>query len=101
MAAAAGLTITLVPVLIGLFIRGQIRPEQKNPVNRFLSAAYLPVLKQVLVYPKSTVAIALVILASTLWPMTKIGNEFMPPLDEGARVRVKFQLETGATSRAG
>ena len=83
MAAAAGLTITLVPVLIGLFIRGQIRPEQKNPVNRFLSAAYLPVLKQVLVYPKSTVAIALVILASTLWPMTKIGNEFMPPLDEG------------------
>ena len=83
MAAAAGLTITLVPVLIGLFIRGQIRPEQKNPVNRFLSAAYLPVLKRVLVYPKSTVAIALVILASTLWPMTKIGNEFMPPLDEG------------------
>ncbi len=83
MAAAAGLTITLVPVLMGLFIRGQIRPEQKNPVNRFLGAAYLPVLKQVLVYPKSTVAIALVILASTLWPMTKIGNEFMPPLDEG------------------
>ena len=83
MAAAAGLTITLVPVLIGVFIRGKIRPEQKNPVNRFLSAAYLPVLKQVLVYPKSTIAIALVILASTLWPMTKIGNEFMPPLDEG------------------
>ena len=83
MAAAAGLTITLVPALMGLFIRGQIRPEQKNPVNRFLGAAYLPVLKQVLVYPKSTVAIALVILASTLWPMTKIGNEFMPPLDEG------------------
>lgn len=83
MAAAAALTITLVPVLIGLFIRGHIRSEQKNPVNRFLTAAYLPVLKQVLIYPKSTIAIALVILASTFWPMTKIGNEFMPPLDEG------------------
>ena len=83
MAAAAGLSITLAPVLIGLFIRGKIRPEQKNPFNRYLTAAYLPALKKVLDYPKSTIVIALVLLTSSLWPMNKIGNEFMPPLDEG------------------
>ena len=82
MAAAAGLSITLAPVLIGLFIRGKIR-EQKNPFNRYLTAAYLPALKKVLDYPKSTIVIALVLLTSSLWPMNKIGNEFMPPLDEG------------------
>ena len=83
MAAAAGLTITLAPVLIGLFIRGNIRSEQSNPVNRYLTAAYLPALKKVLDYPKTTVVTALAILATTLWPMNKIGNEFMPALDEG------------------
>ena len=83
MAAAAGLTITLAPVLIGLFVRGNVRPEHKNPVNRYLTTAYIPALKRVLDYPRSTIVIALTILASTFWPMNKIGNEFMPPLDEG------------------
>ena len=83
MAASAALVITLVPVLMGYFIRGNVLPEQKNPVNRFLVAAYLPVLKKVLVYPKTTIVAALVLLATCLWPLQKVGSEFIPPLDEG------------------
>ena len=83
MAASAALVITLVPVLMGYFIRGNVLPEQKNPVNRFLVAAYLPVLKKVLAYPKTTIVAALVLLATCLWPLQKIGSEFIPPLDEG------------------
>jgi len=83
MAAAAALAITLVPVLMGYFIRGRVIAEHKNPVNRFLIFLYLPVLKKVLAFPKTTLLIALLILASTLWPLGKIGSEFIPPLDEG------------------
>ena len=83
MAASAALVITLVPVLMGYFIRGNVLPEQKNPVNRFLVAAYLPVLKKVLAYPKTTIVAALVLLATCLWPLQKVGSEFIPPLDEG------------------
>jgi Cu(I)/Ag(I) efflux system membrane protein CusA/SilA len=83
MAAAAALAITLVPVLMGYFIRGKVLAEHKNPVNRVLTAAYIPVLKKVLAYPKTTLIIALLALASSWWPLQKIGSEFIPPLDEG------------------
>ena len=83
MAASAALAITLIPVLMGYFIRGKILPEHKNPVNRFLINAYMPMLKKVLVKPKTTLAIALLFLLSALYPLKHIGSEFMPPLDEG------------------
>jgi Cu(I)/Ag(I) efflux system membrane protein CusA/SilA len=83
MAAAAGLSITLVPVLMGYFIRGKLMPEHKNPINRFLTATYRPVIHAVIQFPKATLIAALVILVVGLWPATRLGSEFMPPLDEG------------------
>lgn len=83
MAAAAGLAITLVPVLMGYFIRGKLLPEHKNPLNRCLIAAYTPLIKTVLAYPKTVLAIAAAILMTGLWPLSRLGSEFMPPLDEG------------------
>ncbi|MBC8209592.1 MAG: efflux RND transporter permease subunit [Gammaproteobacteria bacterium] len=83
MAMAAGLSITLVPVLMGYLIRGKVMPEHKNPVNRLVSWIYLPIIKTVLDAPKTMIFIALITLAIGLWPITKIGSEFMPPLDEG------------------
>jgi copper/silver efflux system protein len=83
MAAAAGIGITLVPVLMGYLIRGQITPEHKNPVNRLLIAAYQPLLALVLRFPKWTLLVTLAVLASTWLPYSKIGSEFMPELDEG------------------
>jgi len=83
MAASAALAITLVPVLMGYFIRGKILPEHKNPVNRLLTAAYMPVLTKVLQFPKITLLGALAVLVIGMWPIDKIGSEFIPPLDEG------------------
>ncbi len=83
MAASAFIAITLVPVLMGYFIRGKVMPEHKNPINRVLTAGYLPVLKKVLEFPKVTLSIALVVLYVGFWPADKIGSEFIPPLDEG------------------
>ena len=83
MAAAAGLAITLVPVLMGYCIRGRVLPEHKNPLNRVLLAVYLPVIKQVLKFPVATIAIALLVTLVGFWPVDKIGSEFIPPLDEG------------------
>ena len=83
MAASAALAITLVPVLMGYFIRGKILSEHKNPLNRMLTAVYLPSLRSVLNFPKSTMLAAGIILLVGLWPINKIGSEFMPPLDEG------------------
>lgn len=83
MAVAAGLSITLVPVLMGYFIRGHVMPEHKNPLNRLVSWIYLPIIKAVLDAPKTMILIAALALAIGLWPATKIGSEFMPPLDEG------------------
>ncbi|MBD3584737.1 efflux RND transporter permease subunit [Salinimonas sp. HHU 13199] len=83
MAASAGIAVTVVPVLMGYFIRGNIRPEAKNPVNRFLVALYLPVLRQALRFPKSTLVAALLITVIGFYPLNKIGSEFIPPLDEG------------------
>jgi Cu(I)/Ag(I) efflux system membrane protein CusA/SilA len=83
MAAAAILAITLVPVLMGYFVRGKILPERKNPINRALILAYRPMLSVVLAYPKTTVLLSLFVLMIGLWPLNKIGSEFMPRLDEG------------------
>jgi copper/silver efflux system protein len=83
MAVAAGLAITLVPVLMGYFIRGRIIPEHKNPANRMLVAAYRPVIRVALAYPKTIVLLTLVAALSMLYPATRLGSEFMPDLDEG------------------
>ncbi|MDN3488881.1 MULTISPECIES: efflux RND transporter permease subunit [unclassified Pseudoalteromonas] len=83
MAASAGLAITLVPVLMGYFIRGKVISENKNPVNRLLVNSYKPLLNLVLKFPKSTLLIALVITLMGFYPVNKIGSEFIPPLDEG------------------
>ena len=83
MAAAAGLSITLIPVLMGYLIRGRVRREQENPLNRWLIGLYSPVLAWVLRHPWPVFALVALVLLSTLWPLNKIGSEFMPPLDEG------------------
>ncbi|MDH2911737.1 efflux RND transporter permease subunit [Kosakonia sp. HypNH10] len=83
MAVAAGLGITLVPVLMALFIRGNIPDEKANPINRVLIRFYEPLLDRVLAWPKATLAIALLLLLATAWPLSRLGSEFMPPLDEG------------------
>jgi Cu(I)/Ag(I) efflux system membrane protein CusA/SilA len=83
MAVAAGLSITLVPVLMGYFIRGRVVPEQSNPVNRVLIASYRPVIDLAVRYPKTVLGIAGAILVIGIWPVTRLGSEFMPPLDEG------------------
>ncbi|MCF3628572.1 efflux RND transporter permease subunit [Thalassospiraceae bacterium LMO-SO8] len=83
MAAAAGLAVTLIPVLMGYLIRGRIPDEHKNPINRGLIAVYRPMLEIVLRFPKSTIVVAALFFAASLWPLQHIGSEFMPPLDEG------------------
>ena len=83
MAAAAGLSVTLIPVLMVAFIRGRIVDETANPLNRVLIAAYRPVIHAVLDRPRTTLAIALLAALATIWPAMHLGSEFMPPLDEG------------------
>lgn len=89
MAAASALAVTLIPVLMGYFIRGKIMPEEKNPVNKKLISIYMPVLNGVLKYPGPTILGALVLTiigfwpVYGIWPVEKIGTEFIPPLDEG------------------
>ncbi|MCB0307672.1 MAG: efflux RND transporter permease subunit, partial [Calditrichaeota bacterium] len=83
MAASALLAITIVPVLMGYFIRGRITPEAKNPVNRFLIRLYRPVIHFVLRFKWSTIVAALAILVISIFPVEHIGSEFMPPLNEG------------------
>ncbi|BCK15699.1 efflux RND transporter permease subunit [Vibrio cholerae] len=83
MAAAAGLAITLVPVLMGYLIRGKILPEHKNPINKGLIALYKPLLNISLKYPKSMIVLAVALMGSAYYPTTKLGSEFIPPLDEG------------------
>jgi len=83
MAAAAGLSVTLIPVLMGYLIRGRIPDEQSNPLNRGLIWLYRPLLERVLRYPKTAIIAAGLIAAATVWPLSRLGGEFMPPLDEG------------------
>lgn len=83
MAAAAGLSVTLVPVLMGAVIRGRLPSEEANPLNRWLVTAYRPLLEGVLKRPRATLAVAAALLLTTLWPLSQLGGEFLPPLDEG------------------
>lgn len=83
MAAAAILTITVIPVLMGYFIRGKIIAEKRNPANRVLHSIHSPILRLAMRWRSVTLILATLLLASTLFPLSKIGSEFMPPLDEG------------------
>jgi len=83
MAAAALLSVTVVPALMVLFVRGRIVPEHRNPVNRFLIWIYRPIIKGVLKAQGLTIVLALAVLAISVWPATKLGSEFMPNLNEG------------------
>ncbi len=83
MAAAALLSVTVVPALMVLFVRGRIMPEQRNPLNRFLIWIYRPTIRLVLRLKAATILIALAIFVASLWPASKLGSEFMPTLNEG------------------
>ncbi|MCJ1886641.1 efflux RND transporter permease subunit [Pseudomonas sp. LA21] len=83
MAAAAGLSVTLVPVLMGYWIRGRLPSEQRNPLNRWLIRLYQPALDAVLRRPRMTLAAAVLVFLTGLWPLAHLGGEFLPPLDEG------------------
>jgi Cu(I)/Ag(I) efflux system membrane protein CusA/SilA len=83
MAAAALLSVTLVPALMLLFVRGRIMPEHRNPVNRALMWIYRPVIRAALRFKATTIAIAVIVLLGSLWPASRLGTEFMPTLNEG------------------
>jgi Cu(I)/Ag(I) efflux system membrane protein CusA/SilA len=83
MLAAAVLAVTVVPVLTGYFIRGRVRLESENPLSRLLHAMHAPVLRTLLNWPKTTLVLVIVALAATWYPVSRLGSEFMPPLDEG------------------
>jgi Cu(I)/Ag(I) efflux system membrane protein CusA/SilA len=101
LAAAALLSVTLVPVLMTLFVRGRIMPEQKNPVNRALIWIYKPVIDTVLRYRKATIAIAIIILAVSIYPITHVGSEFMPTLNEGTLLYMPVSLPSMSITKAG
>ena len=101
MAAAAALSITLVPVLMGLLIRGHITPEHKNPVNRVLVATYKPVINFVLRRPKSVLLAGLLITIIGIWPVTRLGGEFMPTLDEGDLLYMPSTFPAVSIGKAG
>jgi Cu(I)/Ag(I) efflux system membrane protein CusA/SilA len=100
MAAAAGLSVTLVPVLMGYLIRGRIPHENSNPINRFLRAAYRPLLEAVLRFPKATLVVAAVLLALTAIPVSRLGGEFLPALDEGDLLYMPSALPGLSVSKA-
>ncbi len=100
LAAAAGLAITLIPVLMGYMIRGRIPSEASNPINRVLIRAYRPWLNASLAHPKWTIAIAFFALALTVIPLSKLGGEFLPPLDEGDLLYMPSALPGLSASKA-
>ena len=100
MAAAAGLSVTLVPVLMGYFIRGRIPHEASNPVNRFLIAVYRPALDAVLRFPKATLVVAAAVLTLTAVPVLRLGGEFLPALDEGDLLYMPSALPGLSASKA-
>ncbi|MBL6750992.1 MAG: efflux RND transporter permease subunit, partial [Nevskia sp.] len=100
MAAAAGLAVTLVPVLMGYLIRGRIRPEHANPLNRGLIALYRPILEAVLRYPKTTLTLAGLLLLTALLPISRLGSEFMPAMDEGTLLYMPTALPGLSSGKA-
>jgi len=101
MAGAAFLSITLVPVLMLLFIRGKIMPEQKNPVNRFLIWIYRPAIIQVMRRKRLTIAVAVLALALSVYPAMRLGSEFMPVLNEGTLLYMPSSLPSMSVTKAG
>jgi copper/silver efflux system protein len=99
MAAAAGLAVTLIPVLMGYAIRGRIPDENANPLNRWLIAGYRPAVAGVLRHPMSTLIVAVLILGASAWPFFRLGGEFMPPLDEGDLLYMPSALPSIATGK--
>jgi Cu(I)/Ag(I) efflux system membrane protein CusA/SilA len=100
MAGAALLSVTLVPVLMMLFIRGKIMPEAKNPVNRLLIWLYRPVIAAVMRWKKLTIAIAIGAMAISIWPASKLGSEFMPTLNEGTLLYMPSSLPGMSITKA-
>lgn len=100
MAAAALLSVTLVPALMVIFVRGRIVPEHKNPVNRVLIAVYRPVIQWVLRARVLTITLALVALVATIWPARQLGSEFMPALDEGTMMYMPTTLPGLSVTKA-
>ncbi|KGM50695.1 hypothetical protein N792_03685, partial [Lysobacter concretionis Ko07 = DSM 16239] len=100
MAAGALLSVTLVPVLMLLFVRGKIMPEKKNPVNRLLIAMYRPVIAVVLRHKTATLGVAALALVLTLWPASRLGSEFMPTLNEGTLLYMPASLPGMSVTKA-
>jgi len=100
MAAAAILAVTIVPVLMGYFIRGRILPELRNPVNRFLVSIYRPAANSVLKRPRTVVAAVIILVAITIFPLSRLGSEFMPPLWEGDLLYMPTTLPGISITRA-
>ncbi len=100
MAGAALLSVTLVPVLMLLFIRGKVMPEAKNPLNRFLIWTYRPIISAVMRWKKTTIALALVVLAASYYPASQLGSEFMPTLDEGTLLYMPSSLPGMSITKA-
>ncbi len=100
MAGGALLSVTLVPVLMLLFVRGKILPEQKNPVNRFLIAIYRPVIAVVLRHKAATLVVATLVLLVSFWPASKLGSEFMPTLNEGTLLYMPASLPGMSVTKA-
>jgi copper/silver efflux system protein len=101
MAAAAILSVTLIPVLMGYLIRGKIPDETANPINRVLTAAYRPLLDRVMRRPKTTLLVALLAFATTAWPLAHLGGEFMPNMDEGDLLYMPSALPGLSAAKAG
>jgi Cu(I)/Ag(I) efflux system membrane protein CusA/SilA len=100
LAAAALLSITLVPVLMTIFVKGRIMPEARNPLNRFLNRAYRPVIDTVLKWRKVTIVGALAILAVSIYPVLRTGREFMPTLNEGTLMYMPVSLPSMSITKA-
>lgn len=100
MAGAAGLSVTLIPILMGYMIRGKIPSENSNPLNRWLIRCYRPLLEAVLRRPRTTLAIAALALVTTLWPISRLGGEFLPQMDEGDLLYMPSALPGLSASKA-
>ena len=101
MAAAAGLSVTLIPVLMGYLISGRIPAETSNPINRTLTALYRPTLGWVMRRPRLTLVLAALVFATVAWPLSQLGGEFMPPLNEGDLLYMPSALPGISTAKAG
>ena len=100
MAGAALLSVTLVPVLMMLFIRGHVMPERKNPVNRFLIWVYRPVIAWVMRWKKLTIGLALLVMLASFYPASRLGSEFMPTLNEGTLLYMPSSLPSMSITKA-